>query len=634
MEDTDNQVKYETDVKLLSRLIEHDMQQRKTWSDKQVALHDMRRNGVQRAGIQPWQANLPYMHSDAAIENMKPVYVGHVWNGELLADFTTRDEAINTDAVILRSQWFDYELRNNSNFEKEILSEVDIMCEAGFAYLRPFYNEYGQIEFEALRPLDVVVPYGTKDLQKATRVAIKKLLTPTEYALDDRFEVRDDASIKKMMGCVDQELSDLEDQKTDELGFEKHTKHIEIWEVYVRDSDGWILHTINKNLKDKPLRSAFRLPYTFNGFGFLPLVCFPFEIIDVGGIYDSRGLPEKLAADEAELTLNRNMEIDAVRVAGIPLFTNNGQVANPKNMTFGSLRILPAGIEPKNFPFPNVNFQILENQILSRSERRITSPDYSIQKMSGSSDRRTAKEIASIESLTMQSTNLRIKTFRIALSETYKYSDAILCFHRSSDECVVINGKRVVIPRDVMGATYNIVPAGSDSVWNKENQINRAIQIKQVMGPAPWFDHEGWDKQILTFFDPRYAQKYFIPSNLKSDSERVNQLTENLVLERGNMVPIKQTDDHAIHAVTIFGEMVKAMVIGVNAPPQTQQAFMQHLQEHMAALKQANPEQFKQVEAQLEQMKQQAAVLMQQKMAATQPQASQQEPSLSDSIPQ
>jgi len=632
MEDTAG--KLSTDVKLLLRLIEHDEGERREWADTQVEAHDLRHNGLQRNNVEPWQSNLPYMHTDAAIENIKPQYVGHVYNSELLADFTSVDEETDPATVTLRAMWFDRQMRNYSNFDKEILAAIDIFLQSGFSYMRVIYNtDDEKLEFKALRPLDVVVPWGTRDLSKATRIAVKLPMTPVEYALDSRFEVTDSESIRKMIGIKSQEQQDIDDQKEYDYGFQENAGKIEIWEVYVRDRDGWVLHTINKNIKDKPLRSPVRLPYLFQGKPFAPIVHFPFEIIDLAGVYDSRGLPQKLAHDEAELTSLRCQMLDAVKIAGTPVFENAQGLGNSNNFKFKPLGVLPAGLTQKTIQFPNVDFQIAENNILARSERRITSPDYGVRQMSEGSDRRTAYEVQSINSLTMQSTNLRFKVLRIALTELYRYADAILCFHRSDDEKLLVDGRMVTIPADTKTREYEIIPAGAEELWNKERRTQQAREVWQQFNGQPWFDSEGWAKYTLTTISPRFAQKYIIPTNIKSQHERTKQLQENLLLERGEMVPISQADDHATHALTTYEAIAKAAAQGVSFSPQASQAFIAHLQQHIETLKQINPQAAKQVEGQIEQLKQvvMQQVQQQQQMAMQQQQAA---PALADNLPQ
>lgn len=630
MEAEENKSSIESDVKLLIKLIEYDESQRKEWADNQVSFHSLRFNGISRTNIKPWQSDLAYMHSDAAIENIKPQYVGHIYNSELIADYTSRDEAIAPEMTLLRAQWFDNEIKNKSNFDREILSVVDIFLQSGNSYIRVFYNDNDQLEFEALRPLDVVVPKGTKNLQKATRVAVKKLLSPVEYALDKRMDVKDPDLIKKMIGDNSQEQKDIDDEKSDYKGFVEHTGKIEIWEVYVRDADGWILHTINKNLKDKPLRSPIRLQYTFQGIPFLPIINFPFEITDVGGIYDSRGLPEKLFADEAELTVLRNMQLDAVKVAGTPVFENPEGLQNIKNVEWGIMRVLPQGLTPKTMPFPNVNFQLAENNILTRSERRITSPDYSVRQMTDGSDRRTATEVNSINSLTMQSTNLRFKVLRISLSELYRYSDAILCYHRSSDEYVIVNGKRIDIPKDVMFGEFEIVPAGAEDLWNKERRTQQALQIFQLFNGQPWFDSVGFGKYVLTTLDPRFAGKFIIDNGLKQQNERVRQLEENLVMEHGDFVPIMPQDDDAVHALTANEALVKPLLTGRPLNQQAMQVITQHRNNHLESLKQKDSDTYKKVIEQMNQIKEAISEQMRQQ----QMQVQQQQPKLGNNLPQ
>ena len=67
---------------------------------------------------------------------------------------------------------------------------------------------------------------------------------------------------------------------------------------------------------------------------------------------------------------------------------------------------------------------------------------------------------------------------------------------------------------------WRIEPNGSPESWNRAEQMQRAINRKQLFAGAPWIDQRELDRSILELDDPRLVKRLFLaPPNTASTNE-------------------------------------------------------------------------------------------------------------------
>lgn len=574
--------------KKVHKIVQDNIAKRSAWEQNQQNWFNIRFFGIGRDKQFDWQSDLPFKLSDSIIERVKAQDVAHVYNGELLAEFTSIDPVANIESSVLLAQRFDHELRNNSNFGEQIHPLLDMRCMYGGSFFYFDYNyQTNQVEFRSFKPLDVVLPQQTKHIDKAANFCIIEHISPIDYVIDGNFTDRSEAYIKKLIGGEDGEERTHQQEKDEGAGFESDNCTIEVRHFFERTPKGWFCYFYSPNDLDKWLRQPYELPYEVDGHGFAPITWFPYEISDTGGIYDARGIVQKVSEEEAELTRLRNMKLDNIYLSSVPYLESSLESAAPSNLMLSPMKALPAGISVKYFPQNGVNYDAAMNEVLSRTEQRVNAFDNTITDMAGSSSRRSATESEMIGAVATQGTNYRYKILRNSLCETYKKVYAVWKYHNKDGAEMVVNGQLMKIPAAVKDARYSIQPAGSELTWSKERRTQQAGQIYQMLANSPTFQpfRGVFEKYMLQTMEPRLAAKYNPDQSLQQASQREEQLSENLILDKGIRLPISPTDDNYVHALTAYEDVVKAMLEGRAMGAQESQAKTEHIKAHLEALK-------------------------------------------------
>ena len=610
--------------KQVHAIVEDNISQRSQWEKNQENWFNIRYFGIGREVKYDWQSDLPFKLSDSIIARMKPQDSAHIWNGELLADFTSKDPIANMEQTVLVAQDFDYHLRNKTNYPKVMNPILDMRCMYGGAFLG-FDFDYNNmaLKFKAYKPTNVVLPRDTIEIDDAPNACVIEYISPIDFVLDGNFSRTDEKYLQKLIGK--DKKSDTDDNSKDELiGFETASnKKIEIRRFMERTETGWFCYYYSPNDMKNWLRAPYEIPYEIDGRAFIPLVFFPYDISDTGGVYDARGIPQLVAEDEAELTRLRNLKQDSIYLSSIPYFkSGNLETAAPTNIVIGTMKALPAGVEVSYFPAPNVNYDAAMNEILSRVEQRVSAFDNTITDMAKNSSRRSATESEMIGAVSTQGTNYRYKILRNSLCEAYKKCFAVLRHHDKSDSSIVINGKEITIPLAIKNAKYEIEPAGTETSWSKERRTQQLMSIYQTLNASPTFQpNRGMlEKDILKSYEPRIAAKYVVDNAQLQADQRERQLSENLIMDKGIRLPISQDDDNAIHAITCYEDIVRSMIEGEPMSQQESAAKTEHIKAHLDALKKVDSNAFVQVQNKIAQMR----ATVEQAMQGAQPQPMQQ----------
>lgn len=101
------------------------------WEAKQLTYYKLRHQGLARLNKPfPTAAEMNWPLSDMMVEKIKPYYIQQVFANELLANFYALKRDLSPFNG-LAAQWFDYRVRQRTNFEMEIISVADYMLMSG-----------------------------------------------------------------------------------------------------------------------------------------------------------------------------------------------------------------------------------------------------------------------------------------------------------------------------------------------------------------------------------------------------------------------------------------------------------------------------------------------------------------------
>lgn len=567
----------------LHRELLEDIKARSGWEERQRVWYEMRHGGLRRKRRMPWQADLHYPLSDSIISKLKPFYYQQIYGNELVATFVENSATANEKTSRAVSIWFDHHIKQRSNLELEILTCIDHLLTGGVGFLKVSWSQEDEaVNFDAIDPVNLIIPYYTKDISRADRVCHVMQMSSDAYKSNPLYN---QSLLEKIKGRGSEgaRQTDYEDFKMRRegivIGDEKD--QVIVWEVYeVEPKTGEIfVHTFSPLAPEEDVRKTFRLPYSHQS---LPFVSFVMEVKDKG-IYSGRGICEVVAPFETYLCKMMNEKADAITLYNKPLFRSEQDIPNSANLRFGPATILPIGVAPVPLPQPPISFdQEMINQRMI-AEYVIAMPDFGLTQQQNSKNARTATEISQIGSLMSQSSDLRARVFRISMGKVFRQAYSILTQFAATDLAYMFEGRYAILPEEALAAKYSVIPSGSADGVNKAVQFQKAISRMQMFAGNPMVDQAGLIRSVLEQDDPSLANKLVVDQGSKQLGEAEEQGMENLVIESGVAAVVNGSDDHLAHINVLISRVQKLKQLG-GGTPEAQQLYSQHLEEHLQGL--------------------------------------------------
>jgi len=271
------------------------------------------------------------------------------------------------------------------------------------------------------------------------------------------------------------------------------------------------------------------------------------------------------------------------------------------NIKFGTGVLLPTGVKPVLMPQPPISFDQEMVQMRQVSEYLVSMPDFGLtQGRLGSSKPRTATEVQNIGQLMGVNTDLRIKLFRLALSEIYKQAYAILVEYAHDQLLFEYQNQFSAVPAEAIIFDYQIKPSGSADGVNRVMQYQKALVRFQTLRNDPYINQPELRKDLLEVDDPHLVNRMLIDPQLKKQMQAEEAGSENLLLDQGfGAVAVEPADDHEVHVQIHMDRLQLAGQRGQQLAQDSGAAYTQHLQQHIQFLSQTNPNLAKQIGAQI-----------------------------------
>jgi len=567
----------------------------------------MRNHGLRRTRMPfPKAADLHYPLIDTVIEKLTPFYLQQFSGAALLADFIATDGS-GRDIASLSEQaarFFDYEVKQNTNFEDEEEPLIDSMLLSGRAVLKIRWDDAKEtVSYDVLDPLFFIVPTMTKSLQDAEFITEVVQYSPAQYKQIKVFRQDDDfVQLLYKKGDENGDGDDTNDIKYTREGLSQPDgKTIVLWTTYRKE---WVeekytvaeidpisgaeiaveqvrkvrrvrVYTYAPHMPDKPVRPPFTLPYKHNEY---PFVDFPAEGKEKRW-YSPRGVAEKLASFEVYLCKVWNEKADAMTFYNNPIYSTNGApIANASNLKMTPGSVFQSALQRVDAGNPPISFDQEMINTRSAAESLIQVPDFGMGKQTDLSERRTATEIQAISQLSSAGQDARAQLFRKRLRQVYRQTWAILKDYKKDSVLRFIHdGKAGVADRAIFAQDFDVAPAGAPNSWNKQYHAQVALQLLQLFRQDPNVNQIALKRAVIETLAPQY-------------------LTD-LIIDPRHEMAIRQ----------ILQELQQYEAQNGVVPPEAKQQALAAIQEHFNAIKAANP--------------QAAAALAQQLGQAMQPQA-------------
>jgi hypothetical protein len=182
------------------------------------------------------------------------------------------------------------------------------------------------------------------------------------------------------------------------------------------------------------------------------------------------------------------------------------------------------------------------------------------------------------------------------------------------------------MPPEGIHEEYSIEPKGGLDFINRQFSLQKAVARMQMFQGNPFVNQGELVKSVIEQDDPSLVRRLFQDPQAGMGDQAEDQAMEiATMLATGFPVQIKPTDDHKIHIQVLFQFNQAAQMRQQPVDQSAMQVLMAHLQQHLQALEQVDPNTSRAIQKQLrdaakQEMKQQEQLAAQQPMAAMQPQ--------------
>lgn len=583
---------------------------RKQWEDRQAVWYQMRHDGIRRAN-KPWKnaADMHFPLADTIVEKLKPFYVAQVFGQETVATFVSlAPEMIPHQTAA--AQWFDYQLRQNSNFEEELFIAIDKMAERGKCVVKTYWDaKADRLAFDAIDPLHLIVPTGTKKIEEADWIVHVQHFSKAGYRRRDDF----DASVLDRILAAEDGDSEMERVKKLREGITHGAtaEQVVVWEVFTRTADGWEIETYSPRAPTLPIRQKFMLPYREGVFkdGAPPFAALSSEIKDKA-FYSSRGVAERVAPFEASLCRDWNTQKDYQQLTTAPLFYAEKAPGNLTNLRMDPGAILPFRLEAVQFPPAPTDLaqQMVNTRMVA--EQAVAMPDFGTGQAINTKERKTATEIQQISNVMGQSVDLRGRFFRLGMVQLFRLAWALLVQYGRERLQFYYLDELGSLPHQALAGRYQIELAGTSDTINRGLVLQRAQARFAMFKGDPLIDQEELRRSVLEADDPRLVRRLFRPAGSQAAGQTEDQAQEITVLLIGFQAEVKPTDDHGVHLQCIAGFLTRMASEGHPLTAPQRAALARHGLDHCAAMAQSGQQptpEIQQLAQQLTQLGQQAA---------------------------
>lgn len=591
------------------------LKDRTDWETRQEGFYRMRFRGLKRRNKPyPGAPDMHYALADSLIEKLKPFYVQQIYANEALANFVCTKEQ-DQGMTVSAANWFDYQIKQQSNFERTLYVGIDKMLEGGFVPVKTYWHAHSkQVCFDACDPLHVIVPKWTERLCDADWLVHVMHVSEAQYRANPLYN-QDDDFVKSIKGKGNaQESGDNNKEQTvtmrEGLTYGQNDDQIVLWEVYRKDATddkaAWVIDTVapvrgwNED-ETEVVRATFGLPFKH---GQLPFVMVRAEVTDKG-YYSPRGIAETVAPMEIGLCKTWNAKLQHLDYHGSPTYqnTSGNPIPNANNFRAVPGAILPSGLQPTVNPGAPVDFDQEMQFTRALAEDRVSVPDFGTSEhlsgRRGSKGQVTATQVNAVVGQSGQSNDLRARIFRLDLADIYKQAWALLIQYKAAEWKYVQSGEVKQLPPTALHMDYIISPNGSADSWNKAANTQKALAMYQLLFPNQYIKKGELTKWLLEHDDPRSIKRLFEEPNDEQEAQAEQQAQEISIMLLGWPAKVNEADNDKAHVLTLAQFVQRRL--GQNEPvtPEFARLALAHGSEHIEGLRRKQDPALRQIEQQL-----------------------------------
>lgn len=571
------------------------LKDRSTWEMRQETWYKMRHTGLRRINPPyPGAADLHFPLIDALMERMKPFYYKQLFATDQFASFVSlRTQPADTTSQV--ASWFDYRLKQKTNFQRKVLTSIDAMLLAGRAPIKIYWDfKLKQLCFCAIAPTYFIIPADCDDIQEAPWVVHVMLMSVDDYKANPAF--RQDADfIEKIKGNTTSEagvygLGNQYDtiKRREGITFTKTDNQIILWEKYCKEKGKVYFETYSPQcLEEKEcVRPRQYLPYDH---AMYPFCSFRSEIKDEGW-YSPRGIAEIIAGFEDSLCRQWNFKHDYMDFVNKPLFKNTAGIGNTGVINVLPGSSLPQGLDVVQMPSPPISFDQEMQMTRALAEYRMAIPDLGatehLQAKPGSRGDTTATQIEAIIGQSGLSDDMRSRVFRLDCVDIYKMCFSLYKQYDSQSLIYVLYDTVGQVPPDALHGEYEIMPNGAADSWNKPAQLQKAAARLQLLGNSPFWKRNELEKNFVEIDDPRLIKRAYTDPGIEHADQMEQQAQEISIMLLGFPATVKPADDDKAHLQSVQGYVDAELAQQKPISSKVARLLLGHIQAHMQGLDQ------------------------------------------------
>jgi len=574
--------------------VDSDLVNRSRWETRQGDLYRARYRGLRRTFLPfPNASDINWPLVDTIVEQLKSYYFQQLFSTAQMATFqpTVDGDGQSAELATVAGQWFDYMVKNESNLEEEILHVIDSMLMLGRPCMKVVWDvDARRLRLVTVEPLHLIVPPCTRALWEADRIVHVLSYSPEAYARVPGY--RNDAAFVKSItgrGMMDRDgnAANLAQRKAQRQGLTFGGEdEVVVWEVWLREGEKYRVETFSPVNPPEDIKPAQGNPFDHKK---PPFADFTYEATQPDW-YSPRGVTEILVPFQAQLTKSLNELNDRLTITNNPSFTTEREIPNSLNIRWRPGQILPQGVKPAIFADMDVDLE--RHMILMRdiAEKLVAVPDYGIGQTLKPTSGRTATEVEAMSEQNEQSTDLRMRLFRISLGRLYFLCWETLRQYAGNRLAIWAGDLLTEVPAEAVRGNYKIRPSGSPDGVTRAMLWRKAVSRMQLFNQDPFINQGELRRSVLEADDAGLVKRLFQDPQHHQASQEEEQMVEIGVMKLGHGAAVSSADDHAAHIRTILNYVRLQARAGMQPGPVEQQFLQAHLMEHLEGLRAVNPE--------------------------------------------
>ncbi len=579
----------------------------------------------------PWPraSNVRYPLSDTIIDQKKPFLYKLTYSSQNIAFFKAMVPS-NVKYTDSAAAYLDFVLKEKTEFESEIQLCGDSRYQDGETVMKTGWDFQKQVPtVEHIDNLFIITPSNTGDLSSAPwiihvrQMSVKQFVGAfKKYTKEGQTEEERAKELRKKAVSIrdnEQPQNDQGNRESDEYMREGINRtvlggKIVVWEChYEDDTEKKFIRSILPDDEDFDLLDDREYPFDHGEW------CFLHDKREITNrkMHASRGIPELVADGEASLTSMWRAKQNAMSLCLVPVYEGNIP-GSTQNITMGPGTLLPPGVKMSSsgsYPFEQWDGEMANTRGIW--ERRAGAPDFGLGRANTLGEKRTAKEIQSIDNQQLMGVELEAGNWKRFIRAICGQCWAMIVQFKPQSLIYYLGKEMSELQPDALNNDFIITVSASAEAINKEWMVQKAQALWQAAQNNPYANgFEAW-KNLVQNMNPGEVSRFAVDPQQHQQEAAMKTASDIAIMSIGFPVPPMPTDNHGIACMTAMQWLQAKQKKNERVDPQLMRLVGQYIAGHREALKHQDKQAYAQLNQALNQIDMQNQQAQQpQRMAA------------------